>query len=111
MCLGKVSLEPELSTLTSTAMLVSSLVIDALPESVLEKKKAQYHLKDFITNILSVIDRQVRHVTVVCIVSFPRTSPFINVSVRVASVLMRVARVDDMGAGRMSVSSHLILMC
>ena len=41
-CLGKVSLEPELSTLTSTAMFVTSLVIEALPESVLEKRSVQY---------------------------------------------------------------------
>ena len=41
MCLGKVSLDPALSTVTSTAMLVSSLVIEALPVSVLERRKHQ----------------------------------------------------------------------
>ena len=41
MCLGKVSLDPVLSTVTSTAMLVSSLVIEALPVSVLERRKHQ----------------------------------------------------------------------
>ena len=41
MCLGKVSLDPALSTVTSTAMLVNSLVIEALPVSVLERRKHQ----------------------------------------------------------------------
>ena len=57
-CLGKVSLEPELSTLTSTAMFVTSLVIDAFPESVLEKRSAQYIFKDLImTHFLLSVDK------------------------------------------------------